>query len=212
VLHNYRTDLLSSDTWLIHSSPVQTKAKRRACIIECSVDEPVAAHRRCTQRLCFLRLADESSVLVIQSSKPYPPSFQFQPARRELGRFNRRRRSCAQRKDMPAPKLMYAAAHVVKLVLFRESSAPEPKRRKSIHIAFSFSFSSHLICRRTRMESMDGARATHTHTRTRGDNNKKKKLQTTTPSQALVSALQLQLQACSRRPPADQLGPQHTRW
>lgn len=83
--------------------------------------------------------------------------------------------------------------------------------------AFTSPSHSHLICRRTRMESMDGARATHTHTR--GANNKKKKLQTSRqPHPARPwSARALQLQACSRRPPArppaaDQLGPQHTRW
>jgi hypothetical protein len=54
------------------------------------------------------------------------------------------------------------AAHVVKLVLFRESSAPEPKRRKSIHIAFSFS--SHLP---TDTDGIDGRSESNTHTHER---------------------------------------------
>lgn len=205
MLHSYRTHLLSSDTWLIHSSPVQTKRREtKACIIECSVDEPVAAHRhrRCTQRLC-----GSSSVLVIQSSKPYPPSFQFQPARRELRRFNRRRRSCAKRKDMPAPKL-----NLVFLgILGSGTQTTEEHSHRLLILILISSADGHGWNRWTEREQ-------HTHTHTRGaNNNKKKKLQTTTPSQALVSALQLQLQACSRRPPArrpaaDQLGPQQTRW
>lgn len=205
MLHSYRTHLLSSDTWLIHSSPVQTKRREtKACIIECSVDEPVAAHRhrRCTQRLC-----GSSSVLVIQSSKPYPPSFQFQPARRELRRFNRRRRSCAKRKDMPAPKL-----NLVFLgILGSGTQTTEEHSHRLLILILISSADGHGWNRWTEREQH-----THTHTREEPTTTTRRSYRQPHPARPW-SARALQLQACSRRPPArrpaaDQLGPQHTRW